>query len=157
MSEMNSSIQPGDVIESSRWPEPVKVDFAEHIGNTHLRIVGAYLRSQTHVDQLIQIDEVSHIQTVRQKESFGASSQDVFLALETRRYRYASLYDPLLAMNISKVDPLPHQIEAVYGYILHQSRVRFLIARAIAFGKRCERIGAQEKGVQRWKRKRPQE
>ena len=31
-------------------------------------------------------------------------------------------------MNISKVDPLPHQIEAVYGYILQQPRVRFLIA-----------------------------
>ncbi|GIV64048.1 MAG: helicase [Bellilinea sp.] len=125
---MSSSIKPGDVVESSRWPEPVKVDFVEHIGNTHLRIVGAYLRSQTHVDQLIQTGEVSQIQTVRQKERFGASSQDVFLALETRRYRYASLYDPLLAMNISKVDPLPHQIEAVYGYILHQNQVRFLIA-----------------------------
>jgi len=48
--------------------------------------------------------------------------------LEAKRYGYASLYDPLLAMNISKVDPLPHQIEAVYGYILRQPRVRFLIA-----------------------------
>jgi SNF2 family DNA or RNA helicase len=128
MNETNFPIQSGDVIESSRWPEPVKVDFIDLLGNTHFRIVGAYLHSQTHVDQLLQINEVHQIQTVRQKEKFGASPQDVFLALEARRYRYASLYDPLLAMNISKVDPLPHQIEAVYGYILHQNRVRFLIA-----------------------------
>lgn len=31
-------------------------------------------------------------------------------------------------MNISKVDPLPHQIEAVYGYVLNLPRIRFLIA-----------------------------
>ena len=31
-------------------------------------------------------------------------------------------------MNTSKVDPLPHQIEAVYGYILRLPRIRFLIA-----------------------------
>lgn len=38
------------------------------------------------------------------------------------------MYDPLLAMNTSKVDPLPHQIEAVYGYVLKLPRIRFLIA-----------------------------
>ncbi|MDQ5822785.1 MAG: DEAD/DEAH box helicase family protein [Chloroflexota bacterium] len=52
----------------------------------------------------------------------------MFLALETYRYRYAALYHPLLAMNTSKVDPLPHQIEAVYGYVLRLPRIRFLIA-----------------------------
>jgi superfamily II DNA or RNA helicase len=31
-------------------------------------------------------------------------------------------------MNTSKVDPLPHQIEAVYGHILRLPRIRFLIA-----------------------------
>ena len=31
-------------------------------------------------------------------------------------------------MNTSKVDPLPHQIEAVYGYVLKLPRIRFLIA-----------------------------
>ena len=52
----------------------------------------------------------------------------VFLGLEAKRYRFASLYDPLLAVNISKIDPLPHQIEAVYGFILKLPRIRFLIA-----------------------------
>ncbi len=59
---------------------------------------------------------------------FQASPRHVFLAVETHRYRFASLYDPLLAMNTSKIDPLPHQIEAVYGYVLKLPRIRFLIA-----------------------------
>ena len=31
-------------------------------------------------------------------------------------------------MNTSKIDPLPHQIDAVYGYVLKLPRIRFLIA-----------------------------
>ncbi|MCX7992067.1 MAG: helicase-related protein, partial [Fimbriimonadales bacterium] len=40
----------------------------------------------------------------------------------------AYLFDPLLAVNVSQIDPLPHQIEAVYHYILRQPDVRFLLA-----------------------------
>lgn len=122
------SIRAGDIIEGSRWPEPLQIDLVETVGNSHVRLVGALLHSQVHVDQLLSIPEAVKLRPFRLKQGFSAEPLQVFLALEARRYRYASLYDPLLAMNISKVDPLPHQIEAVYGYILHQPRVRFLIA-----------------------------
>ncbi|MGQ9834347.1 MAG: DEAD/DEAH box helicase, partial [Candidatus Villigracilaceae bacterium] len=121
-------IRAGDVIEGSRWPEPLQIDLVETVGNSHVRLVGALLRSQAHIDQLLPIQEAVKLRPFRLEQGFSAKPRQVFLALEARRYRYASLYDPLLAMNISKVDPLPHQIEAVYGYILHQPRVRFLIA-----------------------------
>ena len=121
-------LQPGDVVEARRWPEPLQVDLVEPLGNDYVRLVGALLRSHTHVDQVLPLPEAAQLRPLRLQQGFGAAPRQVFLALEARRYRYASLYDPLLAMNISKVDPLPHQIEAVYGYILHQPRVRFLIA-----------------------------
>lgn len=59
---------------------------------------------------------------------FSAPGSETFLSIEAERYRFASLFDPLLAMNTSKIDPLPFQIEAVYGYILKLPRIRFLIA-----------------------------
>ena len=62
------------------------------------------------------------------ENDFKADPWKVFLSLEAKRYRFAAMYDPLLAVNVSKVDPLPHQIEAVYGYVLKLSRIRFLIA-----------------------------
>src|SRR6266481_6607303 len=37
-------------------------------------------------------------------------------------------FDPLYAVNVSQVDPLPHQIEAVYHYILRNPSIRFLLA-----------------------------
>jgi superfamily II DNA or RNA helicase len=60
--------------------------------------------------------------------SFTQPGSEAFLALEALRFRYASLFDPLLAVNVSKVEPLPFQIEAVYGYILKLPHIRFLLA-----------------------------
>ena len=66
---------------------------------------------------------------------FSSESWKVFLALEAMRYKYASDYDPLLAMNTSKIEPLPHQIEAVYGFVLRFPRIRYLLAHDPGAGK----------------------
>ena len=93
-----------------------------------MHIIGATTLTGKHIDQLIPLAEMADISLDVVRTDFSSEPRKVFLALETKRYRFASLYDPLLAMNASKVDPLPHQIEAVYGYVLKLPRVRFLIA-----------------------------
>jgi len=120
-------IKPGHVVQGPRWPEPVELKLVEDLGD-YIHLVGATTASGEHVDQLIPRQELTQLQIARVETDFTASPREVFLALEARRYRFASLYDPLLAMNTSKVDPLPHQIEAVYGYVLRLPRIRFLIA-----------------------------
>jgi hypothetical protein len=42
--------------------------------------------------------------------------------------RLAHLFDPVLAVHTSLVDPLPHQITAVYEAMLPRQRLRFLLA-----------------------------
>jgi len=37
-------------------------------------------------------------------------------------------FDPYFGLSISRVDPLPHQLEAVYDYLLKLPQVRFLFA-----------------------------
>lgn len=120
-------IQRGDTVQGHRWPEPVEVNHVEHVGD-YIRLIGVTLHSRQHIDQLIHPDEISTLKVSKLTTSFTAPPTDIFLCLEAKRYRYASLYDPLLAMNTSKIEPLPHQIEAVYGYVLRLPRIRFLIA-----------------------------
>ena len=50
------------------------------------------------------------------------------LAAEALRLRYAALFDPLLAVAGSDLQPLPHQIKAVYGELLPRTPLRFLLA-----------------------------
>jgi superfamily II DNA or RNA helicase len=50
------------------------------------------------------------------------------LASEAHRIRLAYLFDPLLAVHTSLIEPLPHQITAVYGEMLSRQPLRFLLA-----------------------------
>lgn len=50
------------------------------------------------------------------------------LASEALRIRLAHLFDPFLAVTTSLIEPLPHQITAVYGDMLPRLPLRFLLA-----------------------------
>ena len=50
------------------------------------------------------------------------------LVSEAHRIRLAHLFDPVLAVHTSLVEPLPHQITAVYEEMLQRQPLRFLLA-----------------------------
>ncbi|WP_245641098.1 helicase-related protein [Streptomyces megasporus] len=61
--------------------------------------------------------------------SFDADPGRFRLAAEALRMRHAGLSDPMTAVETSDIDPLPHQIRAVYGTLLAQpGSLRFLLA-----------------------------
>ena len=60
--------------------------------------------------------------------SFDGDGALFRLAAEAQRIRLAHLFDPLLAVHTSMVDPLPHQITAVYEAMLPRQPLRFLLA-----------------------------
>ena len=60
------------------------------------------------------------------------------LVAEARRIRLAYLFDPMLAVHLSQVEPLPHQIQAVYGELLTRQPLRFLLADDPGAGKTAE-------------------
>ncbi len=60
--------------------------------------------------------------------SFDADGGLFRLVSEARRIRLAHLFDPVLAVHTSVVDPLPHQITAVYEQMLPRQPLRFLLA-----------------------------
>ena len=121
------NIKSGDTIKSDRWPEPVKIDLLKEIGE-YVQLIGSTIDSRTHIDQLLHKDEVNALESLKLTPNFTAEARHVFLSLEALRYRYAARYDSLFAVNASKVDPLPHQVDAVYGHVLKLPRIRFLIA-----------------------------
>ena len=60
--------------------------------------------------------------------SFDGDGALFRLVSEAQRIRLAHLFDPLLAIHTSVVDPLPHQITAVYEAMLSRQPLRFLLA-----------------------------
>jgi SNF2 family DNA or RNA helicase len=60
--------------------------------------------------------------------SFNGDASLFRVVSEARRIQLAYLFDPLLAVHTSLVDPLPHQITAVYGEMVQRQPLRFLLA-----------------------------
>jgi len=60
--------------------------------------------------------------------SFDGDGALFRLLSEANRIRLAYLFDPLLAVHTSLVEPLPHQITAVYSEMLSRQPLRFLLA-----------------------------
>ncbi len=60
--------------------------------------------------------------------SFDGDGHLFRLVSEAHRIRLAYLFDPVLAVHTSLVDPLPHQITGVYEAMLPRQPLRFLLA-----------------------------
>jgi SNF2 family DNA or RNA helicase len=68
------------------------------------------------------------VQTAGQAWSMDADGNLFRLVSEAKRISFAYLFDPFLAVQTSNLDPLPHQIEAVYEKMLPRQPLRFLLA-----------------------------
>jgi superfamily II DNA or RNA helicase len=60
--------------------------------------------------------------------SFDGDGHLFRLVSEAHRIRLAHLFDPVLAVHTSLIEPLPHQITAVYEAMLPRQPLRFLLA-----------------------------
>jgi len=81
-------------------------------------------------NELIFRDKESMLEVIQpgQSWSFDADASMLRLVSESYRIRMAYLFDPLLAVHTSLIDPLPHQITAVYEDMLSRQPLRFLLA-----------------------------
>ncbi len=81
-------------------------------------------------NQLLFRDDEPRLEIVEEGRpwSFDGDGADFRLVSEAKRILQAHLFDPLLAVNTSLVEPLPHQITAVYEAMLPRQPLRFLLA-----------------------------
>jgi superfamily II DNA or RNA helicase len=68
------------------------------------------------------------VQAAGRAWSMDAEGNLFRLVSEAKRISLAHLFDPFLAAQTSNLDPLPHQIEAVYEKMLPRQPLRFLLA-----------------------------
>jgi superfamily II DNA or RNA helicase len=81
-------------------------------------------------DQLVYRDQEPTIEIAAAGRpwTFDADGGRLRMVAEAYRIRLAYLFDPLLAVHTSLVDPLPHQITAVYEEMLTRQPLRYVLA-----------------------------
>ena len=80
--------------------------------------------------QLLFRQDEDHLAIVEARRAwrFHAAGDLFRLVAEAYRIHLAHLFDPVLAVHTSLIEPLPHQITGVYGEMLPRHPLRFLLA-----------------------------
>src|SRR5690606_28698796 len=113
-------------IAPNRAVQVVSVDW---IGNQAVNVVYRDLEGAVSETTLYRDDEHRlEIDARGRPWSFDADGALLRLVTEANRIKLAHHFDPYLAIHTSLVDPLPHQISAVYGEMLPRQPLRFLLA-----------------------------
>jgi superfamily II DNA or RNA helicase len=122
-------VREGDILEGALWPEPIVVVAIKEIGDlvqVESRGVDSRHAYSNFLKQEELIEKVSVTRPTGTK--FSGDPKKFRLGIEALRIRLAYEFDPHFAVSVSQIDPLPHQLEAVYHYMLPRARIRFLLA-----------------------------
>jgi superfamily II DNA or RNA helicase len=115
-----NGIKPGQV---------VRVVTTEPVGDHAVTIIYRTADGKFDERMLFRTDEPSlSLAEAGRPWAFDAPGDEFKLGLEAYRIHLAHLFDPMMAVHTSNVDPLPHQISAVYESMLPRQPLRFVLA-----------------------------
>jgi superfamily II DNA or RNA helicase len=120
-------IRPGVIVSGPFLPESLEVLAVVPMGES-LKIIGKGLQTGLARDPVLTPDQLSRLTVSSEQLPFDGDARLFRLGVEAHRLGLAYEYDPYFSLSIARVDPLPHQLEAVYDYFLKLPRIRFLLA-----------------------------
>jgi superfamily II DNA or RNA helicase len=128
-------IREGQIITGAFFNEPMRV---ETVATTSpatwvLGLVG--VQSEHFRKVTLTSGDLEKLTILHSGYKFNGDGRLLRLGLQAYSLGIAYEFDPYFGLSISRVDPLPHQLEAVYDYLLKLPRVRFLLADDAGAGK----------------------
>ena len=120
-------LKPSKVLHAPIFAEPVEVITTVPMGEA-VKLYSRGVHSGKVVDIILTPEKLALIETTPDVEPFDGDPHRFRLGIEAMRLKLAYEYDPYFSLSIARVDPLPHQLEAVYDYFLRLPRIRFLLA-----------------------------
>jgi superfamily II DNA or RNA helicase len=122
-----ADLVPGSVVEGPLLPEPVEVIVIVPIGAS-VKLIGKGLRTGRVHEPILDAAQIGQLAATPREPLFDGDASKFKLGVEAARLGLAYEYDPYFSLSIARIDPLPHQLEAVYDYFLKLPRIRFLLA-----------------------------
>lgn len=128
-------IHPGEILTGALFNEPMRIETVHETapGSWVVGVVGA--QSEQFRKVTLTAEDLDQLTVLDTRHSFDGEGRLLRLGLQAYALGIAYEFDPYFGLSISRVDPLPHQLEAVYDYLLKLARVRFLLADDAGAGK----------------------
>jgi superfamily II DNA or RNA helicase len=131
----NEGLKPGQIITGALFHEPMWVETirADGPGTWKVGLVG--IHSERFRNVTLTNREIETLTIQESESTYEGDGNLLRLGLLAYSLGMAYEFDPYFGLSVSRVDPLPHQLEAVYDYLLKLPRVRFLLADDAGAGK----------------------
>ncbi len=120
-------LKSGCIVRGPIFPEPVQVIVCTPLGDS-LKLIGKGLDSGRVYEPVLDVEQLALLTLSPESPPYDGDSIHFRLGIEALRLGMAYEYDPYFSLSIARVDPLPHQLEAVYDYFIKLPRIRFLLA-----------------------------
>jgi len=131
----DTEIEAGDIVSGLEPDEHVEIRRVVPFGGKTL-VEGVGVTSRREIRRPLSTEDLARLTKVRGSSfTYDGDPEAFLLGVEAQRIRIAYQFDPLFAVNSSVVDVLPHQVEAVYRFLLPLPRIRFLLADDTGAGK----------------------
>ena len=122
-------ITKGALIAGIEPGKTVRVVSVDPVGDNAITVIYRAEDGSLRDRMLFRSNEVDlSIATAGRPWSFDADGEGFKLAAEAIRINLAHLFDQMMAVHTSNVEPLPHQITAVYESMLPRQPLRFVLA-----------------------------
>jgi SNF2-related domain len=124
---IGEALRPGMIVSGPLLPEPVEIIAILPLGG-RTKLIGKGLRTNQVREPILSPAQLAQLVISPSREPFDGDAARFRLGVEAIRLGLAYEYDPFFSLSIARIDPLPHQLEAVYDYFLKLPRIRFLLA-----------------------------
>lgn len=130
-----TAIREGQILTGPLFSEPMRVETIRADGADAWVAGLVGLRSEQFRRVTLRKADLAGLTITDTGLSYNGDGRLLRLGLQAYSLGIAYEFDPYFGLSISRVDPLPHQLEAVYEYLLKVPRVRFLLADDAGAGK----------------------
>src|SRR5437764_952003 len=129
------TLKPGQLLTGSLFGEPMRVETVRSHGNDAWVVGLVGTETERFRSVTLTVHDLKTLKILSPAGSYDGDGKLLRLGLQAYALGIAYEFDPYFGLSISRVDPLPHQLEAVYDYLLKLPQVRFLLADDAGAGK----------------------
>ncbi len=131
----DAPLQTGQILKGPLFNEPMRVEMIR-AGGRDTWVVGLVgMQSERFRSVTLTVQDLAGLTILDAGATYRGDGQLLRLGLQAYALGIAYEFDPYFGLSISRVDPLPHQLSAVYDYMLKLARIRFLLADDAGAGK----------------------
>jgi superfamily II DNA or RNA helicase len=128
-------VREGQILIGALFSEPMRVETVRPNGADSWRLGLVGTRSERFRNVTLSSSDLNSLTILDPTATYDGDPNLLRLGLQAYSLGIAYEFDPYFGLSISRIDPLPHQLEAIYDYLLKVARVRFLLADDAGAGK----------------------